>query len=64
MHTDIGITPRACRALMGESVKIGPNVKSIILGTEFEEGLIPDLGRAERGARVGTLSCTLFYSLD
>ena len=38
---------------MGESVKIGPNVKNIILGAEFEESLIPDLGRAERGARVG-----------
>ena len=64
LHTNLGITPRACRALRGESVKIGPNVKNIILGAEFEESLIPYLGKAEQDARVGDFSFILYYSLD
>lgn len=63
LYTNLGITPRACRALMGENVKIGPNVKNIVLGTGFES-LVPDLGKAERVARVGDLNCILYYSSD
>ena len=47
-----GITPKACRSLVGKNAAIGPNVKTIILETRSEESTIPDLGKAERDAQV------------
>ena len=45
-----GITPGACRNLIGTNATVGPNVKFILLETKLEESSI--LGKAERDAQV------------
>lgn len=45
-----GITPGACRNLIGTNATVGPNVKAILLETKLEESSI--LGKAERDAQV------------
>lgn len=52
LDSDQGITPKACRSLMGKNAIVGPNVKAIILGTKSEENSIPNPGKAERDAQV------------
>ena len=47
-----GITPGACRNLIGTNATVGPNVKTILLETKLEEGSVPDQGKAERDAQV------------
>ena len=57
-----GITPGACRNLIGTNTTVGPNVKAILLETKQEDTTIPDLGKAERDAQVRGFGCIL-YSL-
>lgn len=52
LHYNQGITPEACRNLLGKNATVGPNVRDIILGTRLEESSIIDLGKAERDAQV------------
>jgi len=61
LDSNQGITPSACRSLIGTNVTVGPNVKAILLETKFEESSGPDLGKAERDAQVrdfGRGSCS------
>jgi len=52
LDSNQGITPRACRKLIGTNAKVGPNVKTILQEIRFEESPVPDLGKAERDAQV------------
>ena len=63
LHPTQGITPKACRSLMGKNTTVGPNVRSIILEAKLEETSIPNLEKAERSAQVRDLGCVL-DSLD
>lgn len=55
MDANQGITPKACRNLIGTNIAVGPNVKTILLEVRFEECSGPDLGKAERDAQVSGL---------
>ena len=57
-----GITPAACRSLMGRNVTVGPNVKTIILESKLGESSVPDLGKAEYDAQVRGFVMHLVFS--
>jgi hypothetical protein len=64
LHSNQGITPKACRNLMGKNAIVGPNVKEIILETRLEECPISDLGKAEHDAQVREfiLDCVFLWA--
>ncbi|KAF9652372.1 hypothetical protein BDM02DRAFT_3183762 [Thelephora ganbajun] len=51
LNSNQGITPKACRSLVGKNATVGPSVRAIIYETKFEENSIPDLGKAEHDAQ-------------
>lgn len=52
LDSQLGISPKACRSLVGKNATIGPNVKAILLGTNSEGSSAPNSGKAERDAQV------------
>lgn len=52
LDSDQSITPGVCRSLAGSNKDVGPNMRTILLGTGLEESSVPDLGKAERDAKV------------
>jgi len=62
LYSNQGITPKACRNLMGKNAMVGPNVKDIILETRLKESSIPDLGKGERDAQVRGFRLDLAFS--
>lgn len=62
LDSNQGITPKACRSLIGKNATVGPNVRAILLDTKLGMSSVPDLGKAERDAQVRGFMPHLVFS--